>query len=148
MDGNLLNMCDLFIEDAQKTAHLHSEKMFWQRLAAKHGHRVGGRNLDGASARLREEEDRRGFDIQDGRKKRRYDMSWSGVLVQEGMLDVVEMKELKTEVARLFRAERGAVFQEQLDARRRVYPLVQWSTTTGRDVVGVCAKWISTTAKT
>ena len=29
-------MCDLFIEDAQKTAHLHSEKMFWQRLAAKH----------------------------------------------------------------------------------------------------------------
>ena len=36
MDGNLLNMCDLFIEDAQKTAHLHSEKMFWQRLATKH----------------------------------------------------------------------------------------------------------------
>ena len=33
------------------------------------------------------------------------------------------MKELKTEVARLFRAERGAVFQEQLDARRRVTPL-------------------------
>ena len=36
MDGNLLNMCDLFIEDAQKTVHLHSEQMFWQRLAAKH----------------------------------------------------------------------------------------------------------------
>ena len=36
MDGNLLNMCDMFIEDAQKTAHLHSEKMFWQMLAAKH----------------------------------------------------------------------------------------------------------------
>ena len=29
-------MCDLFIDDAQKTARLHSGKMFWQRLAAKH----------------------------------------------------------------------------------------------------------------
>ena len=37
-------MCDLFIEDAQKTVHVHSEKMFWQRLAAKHDIvLVGGR---------------------------------------------------------------------------------------------------------